>query len=166
MRSIVSRETPGVRILMPRETNKLSAAKVRTVTKPGLYGDGHGLYLQVSSFETKAWVFRYMIDGTARKMGLGPLHTVSLADARQRAAEARRKALDGIDPIDARDQQRETRKVDAARAKVEAARVKTFKACADAYIKAKADGWRNAKHAQQWISTFEETKRGSRNILP
>src|ERR1700677_884917 len=138
VRSVVRRENaPGVRIPMPRETNKLSAAKVRTLAKPGLYGDGHGLYLRVSTFETKAWVFRYMIDGTARKMGLGPLHTVSLAAPRKRPPGARRKALDGLDPIDARDQQRETRKADAAKAKAEAARALTFKACADAYIKAK-----------------------------
>ena len=39
-------------------------------SKPGLYGDGDGLYLQVSAFDTKAWVFRYMIDGRPRKMGL------------------------------------------------------------------------------------------------
>src|ERR1700728_1256448 len=93
---------------------------------------------------------------------LPPFPPTTLAATRQRAAEARRKALDGIDPIEARDQQRETRQADAAKARAEAARVMTFKACADAYIKAKADGWRNAKHAQQWLSTFEETKRGSR----
>ena len=73
--------------------NKLSAASVRNASEPGLYADGHGLYLQVSSFETKAWVFRYMMDGGGRKMGLGPLHTVSLAEARKRAAEARLKVL-------------------------------------------------------------------------
>ena len=56
--------------------NKLSAAAVRNARKPGLYGDGHGLYLQVSAFNTKAWVFRYMLDGRSRKMGIGraPYH--------------------------------------------------------------------------------------------
>jgi hypothetical protein len=56
---------------MRRKGNKLSSATVRAASKPSLYGDGHGLYLQVSAFETKAWVFRYMLDGRARKMGLG-----------------------------------------------------------------------------------------------
>jgi Arm DNA-binding domain len=55
----------------------------------------HGLYLPVSAFDTKAWVFRYMLDGRARKMGLGPLHTVVLAEARKRAAEAHLKAHEG-----------------------------------------------------------------------
>jgi hypothetical protein len=49
---------------------KLTPVAVRNARKPGLYGDGHGLYLQVSKFETKSWIFRYMIEGRARKMGL------------------------------------------------------------------------------------------------
>jgi integrase len=143
---------------MRREGNKLSAAAVRAASKPGLYGDGHGLYLQVSAFDTKAWVFRYMIDGRARKMGLGPLHTVSLADARKRAEIARLKVLDGVDPIDDAEAKRAARKLEAARAM-------TFKDCADAYIKANRSGWKNDKHAAQWGATFNETKRGKR-IFP
>jgi hypothetical protein len=68
----------------------------RAAKKPGLYGNGHGLYLQVSAFDTKAWVFRYMIDGRSRKMGVGPLHTVSLAEARKRTADARLRALSAV----------------------------------------------------------------------
>jgi hypothetical protein len=78
-----------------REGNKLSAASVRTANKP-LKADGDNLYLQVSKFGTKAWLFRYMKNGVARKMGLGAVHTVSLAEARKRAAEARLKVHDGI----------------------------------------------------------------------
>ena len=143
---------------MRREGNKLSAAAVRAVSKPGLYGDGHGLYLQVSAFETKAWVFRYMLDGRPRKMGLGALHTVSLAEARKRAETARLKVLDGIDPIDDAEAKRAERRLEAARAM-------TFKACADAYIKANRSGWKNDKHAAQWGATFNETRRGTR-IFP
>jgi integrase len=143
-----------------RKGNKLTAAGVRAASVPGLYGDGHGLYLQVSSFGTKAWIFRYMVDGQARKMGLGPLHTVSLAEARKRAAEARLKLQDGIDPIAERDSARDARKAAAAEAKAAVARRKTFKECADAYIADNEVGWRNAKHAAQWNATFNETKRG------
>jgi integrase len=135
--------------------NKLSAASVRNVSEPGLYADGHGLYLQVSAFETKAWVFRYMIEGAARKMGLGPIHTVSLAEARKRAAEARLKVLDGVDPI-------ENKRAKRAHAKLEAAKAVAFKECADKYIEANRAGWKNAKHAAQWDATFNETKRGKR----
>lgn len=135
--------------------NKLSAASVRNASEPGLYADGHGLYLQVSTFETKAWVFRYMIEGIARKMGLGPIHTVSLAEARKRATEARLKVLDGVDPI-------ENKRAKRAHAKLEAAKAITFKQCADKYIEANRAGWKNEKHAAQWDATFNETKRGQR----
>ena len=67
---------------------------------PGRYSDGHGLWLQVSPSGTKAWLFRYMINGQARHMGLGPLHTVNLAEARVRARQARQLILDGKDPIE------------------------------------------------------------------
>jgi integrase len=143
---------------MKRQGNRLTAAAVRAAAEPGLYGDGHGLYLQVSAFDTKAWVFRYMVDGRARKMGLGPLHTVSLANARQRAADLRLKVLDGIDPID-------DRKTTRAQRRLEAAKAMTFKDCADAYIKANRSGWKNDKHAAQWDATFKETKRG-KQVFP
>jgi integrase len=138
-----------------RQGNKLSAAEVKAASKPGLYGDGLGLYLQVSKFGTKAWLYRYMIDGAARKMGLGPLHTVSLAEARKRAAEVRLKVHDRVDPID-------ERKAARGRARVETARAMTFKECAERYIEANRAGWRNAKHADQWVATFNATKRGKR----
>jgi integrase len=140
---------------MRREGNKLSAAAVRAASKPGLYGDGHGLYLQVSAFDTKAWVFRYMLDGRARKMGLGPLHTVSLAAARKRAENARLKVLDGVDPIADAEARRAERRIEAAKAM-------TFKQCAQAYVKANETSWKNDKHVAQWHSTFSETKRGTR----
>lgn len=132
--------------------NKLSAAAVRNARKPGLYGDGHGLYLQISEFKTKSWVFRYMRNGVARKAGLGALHTVSLSEARQRAAAWRLKVLDGVDPIDER---REAR----GRRKVETARAVSFRQCAEKYIEAHRAGWRSEKHAQQWVASFAETKR-------
>jgi integrase len=96
-----------------------------------------------------------MIEGAARKMGLGPIHTVSLAEARKRAAEARLKVLDGVDPI-------ENKRAKRAHAKLEAAKAVAFKECADKYIEANRAGWKNAKHAAQWDATFNETKRGKR----
>src|SRR6516225_8395980 len=86
--------------VMAREGNKLTARAVSNAKKPGLYGDGYGLYLQVSESRSKAWIYRFMIDGRARKMGLGAVHTVSLAEAREAALEARKKVRKGIDPID------------------------------------------------------------------
>ena len=69
---------------MTRTANKLTAFKVQKATKRGLYGDGLGLWLQVGRCGTKSWLLRYMINGKARYMGLGPVHSVSLPEARER----------------------------------------------------------------------------------
>jgi integrase len=144
-----------------RVGNKLTALSIKNATKPGLYGDGHGLYLQVSQFGTKSWLFRFMLNGTARKMGLGALHTVSLAEARKRAAAARLAVHDDEDPIEARTASRTARE---SAAKVEAAKAITFAQCAEAYIAANQAGWKNRKHRDQWVATFNPTKRGRKTF--
>jgi len=127
---------------MARASNRLSAAEVKTASQKGMYHDGGGLYLQVSAGGTKSWIFRFMIGGRSREMGLGPLHAIPLAEARKRAAECRRMRHDGVDPIEARGAQRNAKKL-------EAAKVMTFDACAAAYIEAHKTGWQNAKHRDQ-----------------
>src|SRR3712207_2454621 len=87
---------------MARDVARLSAVKVWHAKEPGYYPDGAGLYLQVSRAGTKSWIYRYTLNGRSREMGLGPLASVSLAEARQKAAGARKLKLDGIDPIDAK----------------------------------------------------------------
>ncbi|HSR81725.1 MAG TPA: integrase arm-type DNA-binding domain-containing protein [Hyphomicrobiaceae bacterium] len=126
---------------------KLTALKVAKLTKVGRYGDGGGLYLQVSTFGTKAWVFRFQIGGKPRTMGLGPLDTVSLAEARTRARQARQAILDGVDPIAHKQAQR-------AAVMVEAAKAVTFQECAEAYIAEHSKRWKNEKHIAQWRSTL------------
>jgi integrase len=132
---------------MVRAISKLSPAKVRHVSEPGLHGDGAGLWLHVGPGGGKSWIFRYMLAGKARAMGLGALHTVGLAEARERAAAARRLCLDGIDPLEARNAARAGRAAKAATAV-------TFAKAAESYIAAHRAGWRNAKHARQWTSTL------------
>src|SRR3981081_4172275 len=105
------------------------------MSKPGLYGDGGGLYLQVAAGGTKAWILRYMRSGRARKMGLGPFPVVSLLEARQKAFEGRRSLFQGIDPID-------TRKAARAVALAQVAKALTFKECSKAYIAAHQSSWR------------------------
>lgn len=133
---------------MARELGRLSALKVSRVREPGMYPDGGGLYLQVSATGAKSWIFRYMILGRPRAMGLGALNAVSLAGARQQATECRALRAKGIDPIDARKAQ-----LDSAR--LAAAKDRTFRACAEAYIADHRSSWRNAKHAQQWENTLK-----------
>ena len=117
--------------------------------KPGLYSDGGGLGLQVSSFNTKAWVFRYMIAGRARKMGLGDFELVGLKKAREKRNAAYALVKDGIDPIDERAARLATQAAEKAKAL-------TFKECAESYIEAHKAGWKNAKHAAQWTATLEK----------
>lgn len=133
---------------MGRRFNQLSVLKVAALKEKGLYADGAGLYLQVSGTGAKSWIFRYKIDGRARDMGLGAVSTIGLAQARELAAECRRQRLAGLDPIQAR-------KEDRARQKLEAAKVTTFDQARDAYIDAHSSAWRNAKHRSQWTSTLE-----------
>jgi integrase len=130
-----------------RGAERLTAVKVAKLRAAGRYGDGRGLWLHIGPSGSKSWVLRYMRDGRAREMGLGPLDLVSLADARQRAREARRVLLDGRDPIDAKHEQRAQRRLDEARSM-------TFSTCAARYIAGHEAGWRNAKHRGQWQATL------------
>src|SRR5262249_22383773 len=132
---------------MARVIGKLTALKVAKLKTPGLHGDGGGLYLRVTEDGTKSWVFRFMLNGRPRWMGLGPLALYGLQEARGKALDARRLRHEGVDPIEARR---------AARAKqrLEAAKAVSFKDCTEAYIKAHRAGWRNEKHAAQWKTTL------------
>ena len=126
---------------------KLTALAVSQAKHRGYYGDGGGLYLQVSAGGSKSWVFRFRDGDRLREMGLGAIHTIGLGEARQRAQDCRRARLDGKDPIEARRGERIAAKLDAAKAV-------TFEACAERYIAAHRAGWRNAKHAAQWPATL------------
>lgn len=131
-----------------REANKLTPLVVKAANRPGLIGDGKGLYLQVSAFGTKSWLYRYMIDGQARKMGLGAVDAVPLAKAREKARQARELVADGIDPIEARNQERVARQIERAKAI-------TFRKAAEGYIADNEGAWKNAKHRAQWASTLQ-----------
>ena len=70
---------------MVRTTSRLTAMKVSQTKKPGMYADGGGLYLRVAKEGTKHWVYRFMLNGRPRWMGLGPLALFSLQEARGKA---------------------------------------------------------------------------------
>ena len=124
---------------MTRTNNRLNALAVSRLKTKGLHPDGGGLYLQVAAGGTRSWVYRFMLNGCAREMGLGSLRDVSLAQARARVSEARRLRAESIDPI-------ENRRAIRRGARLAAARAMTFEACAQAYIEANKVGWRNPKH--------------------
>ena len=87
---------------MGRKFNRLSLEKIATTVKQGNYADGGGLYLQVSGFKTKSWIFRFTLNKFKREMGLGSLNTISLSKARLKARKCRKQLSDGIDPIESR----------------------------------------------------------------
>ncbi len=133
-----------------RLLHRLSARTVATKKRPGLHGDGGGLYLQIARGGTKTWIFRYRSPVTkkARYMGLGALHAVGLPDAREKAETLRGMLNSGLDPI-------QTRNKEMLAKAAEAARAVTFKQCAASYIESHKAGWRNPKHGEQWTNTLK-----------
>jgi integrase len=133
---------------MSKKINRLSAVKVASTKKPGLYADGDGLYLQVTKSGSRSWIFRFKSGRRSRDMGLGSLSTIGLAEAREMAAECRRRRLHGIDPIEARKSER-------VQVQLEAARSITFDDCRDKFVASHRAAWANDKHRMQWESTLK-----------
>lgn len=116
---------------MPRYVARpLSALRVKTVNAPGLYCDAGGLYLKVNP--TGSWIYRYQAG--KRKIGLGSLDTVGLAEARDRARKLRQQLADGLDPIAER----------AATRTAPAVRQLTFSECVERYLAAHKPSGRTA----------------------
>src|SRR3954465_1592562 len=115
------------------ETNmasKLTARKVETA-KPGKYSDGSNLYLIVSETGARKWVLRFTWRGRAQEMGLGSATSVPLSDAREKAAAARRKIAQGVNPIEERKRH---------------GGIPTFGEIADNVRQTLSAGFRNEKH--------------------
>jgi hypothetical protein len=125
-------------------SEKLTALKVKSLSAPGRYGDGGGLSLQVRAAgkdrdgedkpPNRSWLFRYMLDGRARQMGLGPAGDVTLAQARSAAQAARRLLLARVDPIEHREKDQA-----AKRAVVKAMSFKVLLHCTA--VRAVASAW-------------------------
>jgi integrase len=138
---------------MGRGINRLSGADLRR-NKPGLFFDGGGLALQVTTAKdgkgySRSWIFRYTTAGRMRHMGLGSINTIGLAEARERARQCRQQRLDGIDPIEARAAERAAKTAASAKAM-------TFEQAALAYIAAHRNEWRSEQHAQEWPSSLRK----------
>ena len=131
-----------------------SSSRARVTTAgPGKYEDGGGLRLVVAGSGAKKWVLRFTIDGKRREMGLGSFPDVGLAEARDQATAYRKQAKAGVDPIEAR--------------RTAPGKTPTFTTCAARYIRAHRRGWKNAKHARQWVSTLKTYARpvvGSKRV--
>ena len=132
---------------MPKRT----AAWVRSVTKAGKYGDLHGLILRVQPSGSKAWIWRGTVGGKRRDLGLGRYPYVSLAEARAKAFEYRKAALEGDDPTMLR-----------------SGSVPTFATAAEEVIVLHAGKWKaGGKSEGQWrqsLATYVLPAIGSRRV--
>ena len=137
---------------MPRKLNALTPLTVKNA-ETGRHADGAGLHLLVKKTGARSWVYRFMLKGRARDVGLGAAGPggISLAKARLDRDALRLKVKAGIDPLEERQ-----REASEALASAQAAQIAgiTFKAVAEAYIAANEASWRNAKHRQQWLNTL------------
>ncbi|WP_342627184.1 integrase arm-type DNA-binding domain-containing protein [Nguyenibacter vanlangensis] len=119
-------------------SNRLTARTVASL-KDGVYCDGGNLWLTVKG-NTRAWSVRYTspTTGKAREMGIGSARAISLADARARTADARKLVGTGVDPIDARKEERTARRREVGL---------TFEQVAERFMKERAPSWRSARAA-------------------
>lgn len=130
---------------MPKQSRNLTALEVGRLSAPGKYPLGSCLYMQITESGSKSWIFRYSMNKKAHWMGLGSCKLLSLAEARSRVIDFQREMLNGVDPL--------------AKKRAEAISALktvdlTFSDCANRYIEAHKQGWKNAKHAEQWLSTL------------
>ena len=125
--------------------HKLSESGLKRLDKPGVYGDGDGLFLRVRKGGSRQWFFIWKRDGKRSEIGLGGhgqgTAPVSLALAREKAEAIRQKLARGEDP------RGEARKP---------ARVVTFADCMEGLLATKANDWTNPKHKAQWEMTLRE----------
>lgn len=141
---------------MPKIAKELTALEVKRLTRPGWHAVGGvaGLLLQVTEPRQsgaptpRSWILRYRHGGKREVVGLGPYPQISLADARELARKLSLDIRAGINPV-------VKKREDRSALLAQAAKRKTFKECADAYMDAHASDYTNDKHRKQWASTLE-----------
>jgi integrase len=146
----------ATRIVGRLKSKQVTNAKPAEGKDRALIPDGGNLFLQVTRGKeghvSRSWCFKFERLGRRHEMGLGPSHTVSLAEARAEARELRQQLLKGINPLAARQQIRRDQ-LDQLAAEQ---RAMTFRACAEACIASHESGWTNRKHREQWTSSLEQ----------
>ena len=121
----------------------LTDRAVWTLKVPGMYSDGHGLYLRVDDAEHKRWVQRIKVkNGAQRNLGLGAYPLFSLAEAREQAIGNQKMARLGLDPL--REKQALTR----------VQTIPTFAAACSSYISLNRPSWKSDRHADQWAASL------------
>ena len=127
---------PNPKAAIPQRPSRLpSSAPLRPEDTP----DGNGLYLFVHPSGTRSWIQRLLVRGRRREIGLGSLALVPLAEAREKALANRKLARQGGDPL------AEKRRSQG---------IPTFAEAAMRVLEQKRAGWRNPRHAREWISSL------------
>lgn len=146
---------------MPKKAPELTAAQVRRLSEPGHHAVGGvaGLALQVTASGARSWILRAMVGGRRRDIGLGGYPDVTLAQARERAREARDQIARGIDPVAEKIAQRGALAAQQARSL-------SFEQAARHVIAKKTAEAGNAKHARQWASTLKTYAYPTLGALP
>ena len=111
---------------------KLTDAKLRSLKTTGKHFDGLGLYLELTSAGGRYWRMKYRYSGKEKRLSFGVYPSVSLKDARELAAIARKTLQDGQDPG-------ELRKTAKAKAVIES--VNTLEAVATDWLAHQTARW-------------------------
>ncbi len=138
----VSRTAPQPRRTKPRGPHPhkaLSAAFVPSAP-PGRHADGNGLFLYVQPTGTRSWIQRLVVRGRRRELGLGSVHLVTLAEAREAARTNRKLARSGGDPLAERRRARS---------------MPTFAEAARSVVEQKRPGWRDDHQPRAWLNSLE-----------
>jgi integrase len=139
---------------MSSSLHRLTVRQIETVKKPGRLADGGGLYLRITAAGTKSWVYRTVARGKQAEVALGLSTALTLAAARQRAAEIRQELAAGKSLRDAAGIDGVT--ADTSASKPDDAGDLTFGAFAETYIASVEAGWRNPVHRQQWRQSLRD----------
>lgn len=132
----------------------LTALEIKNA-KQGMHADGAGLYLHVGKAGNASWIFRFQLNKRRREMGLGALSSLSAVEARAKAAELKAMVGRGIDPLEARQADREEEaQAQAAQKEEQTLNAATFRAATERHLALKESGWSNVKHRQQWQNTL------------
>ena len=127
----------------------LTAKAVERTKTPGRYRCGlvRGLYLQISDNGAKSYVLRFERQGRERMMGLGSASEFSLGEARERARAARQLLADGVDPLAAKQANRQAAKL------AEASKL-SFREAAERYFNQHESKWRSASHRDEFLRSL------------
>ena len=133
---------------MPKIARELTAIEISRLNKQGKHAVGGvpGLMFQVNG-GSRSWIYRYMLNGKRRDMGLGPYPAVTLAKAKESARFVKDRAAQGYDPLQEKIEEQ-------ARIRAERATMKSFKDAMTGYLNDKSPEWKNNKHRQQWENTL------------